>query len=285
MARFGIIANLTKDKGLEFTSSIIKWLEDKDCKVCLSEISASKLSRSDIGYSHDEMYSICDYLIVLGGDGTLLGVARGAFLSGIPLLGINMGNLGFITEVEKEDAFFALQRIIDGEYSIQERILLQANVIRDGEIGDNLYCLNDVNIAKGTLSRMITLNTYSDGEFVDDYHADGLIISTPTGSTAYSLSAGGPIISPEVGVMLMTPICPHTLYSRSIVIADSKEITVEIERDADEIFLTCDGQQGQKLSKLDKVIVKKAPANVKFIKLGNRGFYDVLRNKFRQRNF
>ncbi|MEG0371606.1 MAG: NAD(+)/NADH kinase, partial [Clostridium sp.] len=238
MSRFGILANLTKDTGLELTKALVKWLEERDCNVSLSEIAASKLGRSDIGYSQDDMYEICDYIIVLGGDGTLLGVARNAASAGTPIIGINMGHLGFITEVEKEDAFVALEKILNKEYTIQERILLQANVIRNGEIGENLYCLNDVNIAKGTLSRMITLNTYADNEFVDDYHADGLIISTPTGSTAYSLSAGGPIISPEVGVILITPICPHTLYSRSIVLSDSREVTIEIAKDAEEIFLT-----------------------------------------------
>lgn len=284
MAKFGIVVNLTKDNGLRLTSSIIKWIEEKGSTVLLSEIAASKINRPEIGCSREKMYCDADYLLVLGGDGTLLGVARNAAPKNIPILGINMGHLGFITEVEKEDTFLALQKILNDDFTIQERILLEASVVRNGEKGEKLYCLNEIGIAKGTLSRMITLNTFADNVLLDSYLADGLLISTPTGSTAYSLSAGGPIVSPEIGVMLITPICPHTFYSRSVVISDSQVVTVEIAESPEEVFLTCDGQQGKRLTKMDKVIIKKAPFNVKLIKLSNRSFFDVLRNKLKQRS-
>ncbi|KMT21356.1 NAD(+)/NADH kinase [Clostridium cylindrosporum] len=283
MAKFGIIVNLTKDIGLELTSSIINWLEEKGNTVLLTEIGASKINRPEIGYTQSEIYNNADFLIVLGGDGTLLGVARSVASSNIPILGINMGHLGFITEVEREDTFLALNKILNNDFTIQERILLEASVIKNGEKGESLYSFNDIGITKGTLSRLITLNIYADDEFVDTYNGDGILTSTPTGSTAYSLSAGGPIISPELGVMLITPICPHTLYSRSIVLSDSQTITVEIESSHEGAFLTCDGQRGLRLNNFDKVVINKAPFNVKLIKLSNRSFFDVLRNKLKQR--
>ena len=281
MAKFGIISNLTKDLGLKLTSSIVNWIESKGNNVFLSDVVASKLNRPEIGFSRSYIYENADFLVVLGGDGTLLGVARDAAKSNIPIIGINMGHLGFITEVEKEDTFLALQKILNGEYSIQERSILEATIVKNGEVGESLYCLHEAVITKGTLSRMITLDTFADNHLVNSYLADGLLISTPTGSTAYSLSAGGPIVSPDVDVILITPICPHTLYSRSIVISNSKTITVEISESPEEVFLTCDGQKGIRLNKMDKVVVKKAPFSIKLIKVSDRSFFDILRKKLR----
>lgn len=284
MAKFGIISNLTRDKGLKLTSEVIEWLENRNCSVLLSEIVASKLNKIDLGYSQDEIYTNSDYLIVLGGDGTLLGAARKAAEKEIPIIGVNIGHLGFITEVEKEDTFFALEKIINNDFAIQERILLEVAIVRNGEKGESIYCLNDVGICKGALSKMIALNAYSNNDFIDRYHADGLVIATPTGSTAYSLSAGGPIVSPEIGVIIVTPICPHTLYSRSIILSDEKKVVVEVLDDPEEVLLSCDGQKGIKLNNMDKVFINKAPHNVKLIKLSNRSFFDVLRNKLRERS-
>ncbi len=281
MAKFGIISNLTKDYGLKLTSSIVNWIESKGNNVFLSDIVASKLNRPEIGFSRSHLYENVDFLIVLGGDGTLLGVARDAAKSNVPIIGINMGHLGFITEVEKEDTFLALEKIINGDYSLQERSILEATVIKNGEVGESLYCLNEAVITKGTLSRMITLDTFADNDLINSYLADGLLISTPTGSTAYSLSAGGPIVSPDVDVILITPICPHTFCSRSIVVSNSKTITVEISESPEEVFLTCDGQKGIRLNKMDKVVVKKAPFSIKFIKVSERSFFDILRNKLK----
>jgi NAD+ kinase len=285
MAKVGIVVNLTKDVGLKLTSSIIKWLEKNKCEVLLSEITASQLNRPELGFAPVDMYKHSDFLIVLGGDGTLLGVARQTLWLQTPILGVNMGHLGFITEVEKEDVFEALERIINGNFEVEERMMLEAIVIKDDVQMETFYCLNDIGITKGTLSRIVTLKAYIDSNFVDTYSGDGLLISTPTGSTAYSLSAGGPIVSPDVSVLIMTPICPHSLSSRSLVVSDKEVITVDIADNYQEVYLTCDGQQGYKLKSGDKVIIKKAPFTARLVKVCNRSFYDVLRTKLKERVF
>lgn len=279
MKVFGIISNLTKDSNLEVTLSIIDWLEKRSFKVLVPEITGLKLNRKDLGVCKSDLYNNADILIVLGGDGTLLGVAREVAPYNIPIFGINMGTLGFITEIEKEDTFSSLEKIINGKYTLEERNMLEAKVIENGLESESFYALNEAKISGGSLSKMIKMNTFVDDLLLDRCVADGLLISTPTGSTAYSLSAGGPIISPEVSVILITPLCPHTLYSRPIVISDSKTITVEISESKDEAFLICDGQQSKKISSTDKVIINKASYKVKFIKLLNRSFFDVLRSK------
>lgn len=283
MAKVGIVVNLTKDAGLKFTSAIIDWLQKNKCDVLLSEITASQLNRSELGFAPVDMYKQADFLIVLGGDGTLLGVARQTLWLKTPILGVNMGRLGFITEVEKDDVFEAIEKVINGEFTLEERMMLEATVIKDDVQVENFYALNDIGVTRGTLSRMITLKTYIDNSYVDTYHADGLLISTPTGSTAYSLSAGGPIVSPGVSVLLITPICPHSLNSRSIVVSDNDTIAIDVVDNSQEVYLTCDGQQGHKLKNGDKVIIKKAPFTARLVKVANRSFYEVLRTKLKER--
>lgn len=283
MKKAGIIVNLTKDIGLNFTAKIVEWLEEKKCQVFLPEIAAEQLQRQDLALSPLEIYKQADFVMVLGGDGTLLGVARQILWLGTPILGVNLGHLGFITEVETEDLFASLERILEGQYKIEERMLIEASVIKDGVEVENFYCLNDVGITRGTLSRIITLETYINGSYVDTYSGDGMLVSTPTGSTAYSLSAGGPIISPWVDVILITPICPHSLSSRSIVVSREEIIEINIVNNYQEVYLTADGQQGYKLKDGDKVVIKKAPFSAKLIKVSNRSFYDVLRTKLKER--
>jgi NAD+ kinase len=212
-----------------------------------------------------------------------LGVARQILWLQTPILGINMGHLGFITEIETEDVFCSLERILKGQYKIEERMLLEAIVIKDDVQVETFYCLNDIGITRGTLSRIITLKTFIDNNYVDTYNADGLLISTPTGSTAYSLSAGGPIVSPKVNVILMTPICPHSLSSRSIVVSQNETIQVEVVDNYQDVYLTADGQQGYKLKDGDKVIIKRAPFSARLLKVSGRSFYDVLRTKLKER--
>ncbi|MDF2672711.1 MAG: kinase [Clostridiales bacterium] len=284
MAKVGIIVNLTKDRDLKVTSSITKWLEENACQVILSEITADQLERPELGYSLTEMYKQCDFVIVLGGDGTLLGAARQILWLQTPILGINMGHLGFITEVETNDIYTSLEKILKGQYKIEERMMLEAVIIKQEKKVETFYCLNDVGITRGTISRMVKLKTFIDDSYIDTYFGDGLLISTPTGSTAYSLSSGGPIISPGVKVILLTPICPHSLNSRSLVVSDEDRIKVEIIDNYQEVFLTIDGQQGYKLRNGDRVIIKKAPFSAKLIKVSNRNFYDVLRTKLRDRD-
>ncbi|WP_201769233.1 NAD(+)/NADH kinase [Fervidicella metallireducens] len=253
----GIIVNMTKDIKLEITSKIINWLEQRNCEVLLTEIVSQQLNKPDSGYAPLDIYKKADFVIVLGGDGTLLGAARQCLWLETPILGVNMGNLGFITEAEVKDVYTCLDNILRGDYSIESRMMLEASVIKDDKQIETFYCLNDIGLTKGTLSRIINLKTYIDDNYFDRYFADGLLISTPTGSTAYSLSAGGPIVSPNVNVILITPICPHSLNSRTLIVSESDVITVEVDDGYQEVYLTVDGQQGFKLMSGDKVVIKK----------------------------
>ncbi|MCX7884403.1 MAG: NAD(+)/NADH kinase [Caloramator sp.] len=281
MAKVAIITNLCKDKDLNMTISIFEWLKKRKDEVLLIDEVAAILNKKELGYNNKEIYSKCDYAIVLGGDGTLLKAAREAIGYNTPLLGINMGHLGFITEAESKDVFTALEKISNNEFTIEDRLMLEAQVIKEGAKEDIFYCLNDFGITKGILSRIITLKIYVNDEYMDTYNADGIVISTPTGSTAYSLSAGGPIVNPKIGAILITPICPHSLGSRSIVISKDEIIKIDVIDDSQGVYLTTDGQKSYKLKKDDSVIIKKAPFNARLIKVFNRSFYDVLRNKLK----
>lgn len=283
MTAVGIVANLTKDINLNLTKQIVKWLEKNECRVLLPEIIASQIDRIELGYQTADIYKGSDFIVVLGGDGTLLGVSRQVSWLETPFLGVNMGHLGFMTDVETKEVFDALEKIISGNYHVEERMMLEAIVMKDDIQTETFYCLNEIGISKGTLSRILTLKTYIDDNYVDTYNADGLLISTPTGSTAYSLSAGGPIISPRVSVMLITPICPHSLNARALVVSPDEIVRVEIVDNYQEVFLTADGQQGYKLKSGDQVIIRKAPFSAKLIKVSNRSFYDVLRKKLKER--
>lgn len=279
MKKIGIVPNLSKDSNLEFTSKIIDWIESRGGTVYLNEIASSKLDRLDIASRASTMYKEVDFVIVLGGDGTLLSVARQVSWNQTPILGVNLGHLGFLAEVEVNGLFNALEKVMKGNYTIEKRMMLEASVIKDNIQAETFYALNDIGITKGSFSRIVKLKTYVNNCLVDIYPADGLIISSPTGSTAYSLSAGGPIVNPDMSLLIITPICPHTLYSRSIVISDHEKVKVEVQDNYHDVMLTIDGQQGYKLKGGDIITVTKADFYANLIKITDRCFYDLLRKK------
>lgn len=281
MRNIGIIVNLTKDKYLDITRSIIGWIECRGGNIMLSEGVASTMQKPQYGYPEKKIYEQSDFIIVLGGDGTILGVARDVAQYETPLLGINLGHLGFLAEVEVKEIYNSLEMAYCGNIKIDKRLMLQASV--DGDSKKNYYCLNDAVIARGTLSRLITMNIYINDDYVTTISGDGLIIATPTGSTAYSLSAGGPIVSPNISAMLLTPICPHTLNSRSIVISDNETIKIELIRKHGEAYFTIDGQEGYRIEEGENIIIKKAPFATNLIKLPSRSFFDVLKTKLTER--
>jgi NAD+ kinase len=192
-----------------------------------------------------------------------------------------LGKLGFLTEIEIPDLFDGLEKLISGQYKIDERMMLSTQLVREGRVIEHFNSLNDTVITKGVLARMITVSVYVDERYVDTYSADGIILSTPTGSTAYSLSAGGPIVYPKVEVILLTPICPHTLYARSLVLPESGIIRLVINGDHNETMLTIDGQYGYNLMPGDEIIVKKSEYVTKLIRLSGRNFFDVLQQKLK----
>ena len=230
-------------------------------------------------YHDRNFYTGLDGIIVLGGDGTLLSVARRVDDLEIPILGINLGQLGFLSEVERQDMYPCFDKLVKGEYRIEERMMLEAQVIREGQVLHISRALNDVVVNKGPLARIITLDAYIDGQYFSTFRGDGLIIATPTGSTAYSLSAGGPIVSPEVEMILLTPICAHTLYSRPLIISPSQQITIVLKPRFDEVAVTVDGQQGFRLKAGDEVVVSRSACRTRLVKVRGRHFFEVIRDK------
>lgn len=271
----GIYINSSKKDSEVISEEIVKWLQKYHVNIrikkCRDFVEGTNTLKS-IG----ELSKFSDVIIVLGGDGTLLSVARSSAQYGTPILGINLGNLGFLSEVETDRIFPTLKRLMEGDYNLDQRTMLLSTV----KGSDARYiALNDVVVTKGPLARIIYLDAYINGMYVDTYPADGLIIATPTGSTAYSLSAGGPIVNPYLDVILLTPICPHTLHSRSLVLSSSDEVRIVVKSDHHDVMLTVDGQQGYKLKTNDEVVIKKAPFVTKLIKFNHKNFFDILRTK------
>ncbi|MDF2889659.1 MAG: nadK [Clostridia bacterium] len=280
----GIISNLDKDKDQLITRQVINWLEARNVQVYFDERISAELAVVKDNYCNEHIFKHSDIIIVLGGDGTLLNVARQASCNGVPLFGINMGHLGFLTETEVDDMYASLEKLITGDYSIEKRMMLEAFIRNDDEPTKDFIALNDIVVAKGNFSRLITYSIFINDNFVDVYSGDGIIVSSPTGSTAYSLSAGGPIVAPDVEVLLITPVCPHTLHSRSILVSNKDLVKIELGCNSKtDIILTVDGQTGIKINPGDVVTVKQSIYYAHLIKLNNRSFFDVLRAKMSER--
>lgn len=256
--KIGIIINLEKEISNEYIISIINWLKDNNCEVMIPFEICLRLASASKSYETKYIYENADLIIVFGGDGTILSNAREASVFGTPILGVNMGHLGFMTDVEVNDTFNALEKLINENYTIENRMMLKIDIIstKDKTIKNTFYCLNEVGISRGTLSKMLTLKIYINNEHFDSYHADGLLISTPTGSTAYSLSAGGPIINPKINAILITPLCPHSLSARSLVVSENEVIETHIINSYHDAYVTIDGQIGYSIEPDDAIVVK-----------------------------
>jgi NAD+ kinase len=259
---------------------LFNWLKSRDCEPLIEAHLARHLGCP--GVSADEIPSRADLVIVLGGDGTLISTARTIGERDIPILGVNLGSLGFLTEIALDELYPALEQCLAGDFRVSERVMLHAVVERDGcEIASNLV-LNDVVINKGALARIVDLKTKVDSFDLTTFKADGLIISTPTGSTGYSLSAGGPIINPSMNCVVITPICPHTLTNRPIVISDNSVVSVTVNSlDDEDIYLTLDGQVGLELRSGDTISVRRADHTAKLVMSKNRDYFAVLRAKLK----
>lgn len=279
MKNIGIICKVGRPEPAEILKEFLPWLKGKGYDVFLDAETAALLNSE--GYSRSQIPSLADVIIVLGGDGTMLSVARLVGNKGIPILGINLGGLGFITEVNRDEIYDAVERTLSGNCSIQERIMLTAVIHRHGERIADFIVLNDVVINKGALARIIDLETYINHFYVTRFKADGLIVATPTGSTAYSLSAGGPILYPTLNSIVLTPICPHTLTNRPIVIPDNFIVEVALKSESEDVFLTLDGQVGFSLRKNDIVEVMKSEFTTKLLMPCESDYFQVLREKLK----
>lgn len=278
--KVGIIAKPRKPAD-EVVRGLIRWLEERGQDAVLDEDTAI-LAGAGSPYKKSEVPGISDLVVVLGGDGTLLSVARLVGDRDVPLLAVNLGSLGFLSEVTLDELFPVMEVVLKREYTIEERTMLQAYVHRQGEKIARYKVLNDVVIHKGTLARIIELETHIEDFYLTTYRADGLIISTPTGSTAYSLAAGGPIIHPSLSAVILNPICPFALAQRPIVIPDTLgTIRVTLLTENEDVFLTLDGQVGFSLRYRDSVEVRKAKNTIRLIKSPYKNYFEVLRAKLK----
>ncbi len=278
MKSIGLVAKRNRPEALALARRLSVWLRRRRRTVLLDDETAAAL-RVDGGVDKREMMKRVDLVVVLGGDGTLLSVARHAGARPVPVLGINLGGLGFLTDVRPEEAFRAIERVFAGQCRLEPRGMLVASVVRDGRAVRRFQALNDVVINKGALARILDLATSVDDVPLCTYKADGLILATPTGSTAYSLSAGGAIVEPSVGVVLLSPICPHTLTQRPIVLPERARIRVAVRSPDEDVVLTVDGQEGMKLASDDVVEVRRAKNHVLLVRSPAHSFFDLLRSK------
>ena len=233
------------------------------------------------GVPRPDVPSQCDLIVVLGGDGTLLSVARAMGSNPVPILAVNFGSLGFLTEITLEETFNTLEAILAGKATTQKRLMIDVAVHRDGTRFASYRALNDVVLTKGALARIIDIDVKINNQFVATYKADGLIVATPTGSTAYTLSAGGPIVFPTMAAMLITPIASHTLTFRTVVVPDSVTIELSLKATQESVFLTVDGQVGLALKGDDLLQVRKSAGSIELVESANKNFFDILRQKLK----
>jgi NAD+ kinase len=279
--RVGVVAKAASREAVHTAHELAEWLRRRGLEVALDDaILRAGGATDDRPFRPEESY---DLVVVLGGDGTLLSVARN-LADGVPILGVNLGNLGFLTEINRGELYPAMVQVLTGKFRTEKRSLFDVELKREGGSASQpvrFRVLNDAVITKSALARIIQLTLQIDGHLVARFRADGLILSTPTGSTAYNLSAGGPILGPSLGVAVLTPICPHALSLRPMVVPDSSRIEVTLETPREEVYLTLDGQEGTSVGYRDTVTLTRSSASVRLIKVSERTFFDNLRGKLR----
>ncbi len=278
--RIGIISKPRRPDLEHIVPQLLRWLEQRGHTCQYDTFTAGALQTAG-GLEREELAAAVDLLVVLGGDGTLLAAARAVGGRGIPLLAVNLGGLGFLMTTGIHELYPVLESALEGQFEIQRRTLLRGQVVRDGEIMASYDALNDVVVNKAAMARVIDMDAFVDDEFVCSYRADGLILSTPTGSTAYSLSAGGPVIFPPVAAMCLTPICPHTLTNRPVILPETAQVEVVVKGAHDESYMTVDGQVGVDLHSHDRIRCSLSPHRVHLIQPQRQRFFEVLRNKMK----
>ncbi len=276
----GLISKPHIEKASEIVRGLIDWLAARGVKLRLDEVTAAYAARTD-GLPRSEVPEGCDFIVVLGGDGTLLSAARAAGGRDVPLFAVNLGGLGFLTTIPVGEMYPGLERALAGELRAAKRRMLHCDLVRGDQTVSAYEALNDVVLHKASIARMIDLETHVDAHFVCRYKGDGLVVGTPTGSTAYSLSAGGPIVFPSVACLSLTPICPHMLTNRPVIVPDSSVIRIRNRGGDGETYLTVDGQVGEPLHHDDVVICKSSSNSIRLIRPPKLMFFDVLREKLR----
>lgn len=282
--KIAIVTNYSKKEAVQFSQKVIQKLLSLGVTPVILSDDCMECNNPKAIYT-DKLSVIAkesDIIITIGGDGTIIHAAKHAAEENKPLLGINFGRVGFVATMEPEE-INKLDNLLTGNYISEKRMLLKVIIHKDGKIKETL-AINDAVVSRGSLSRMVDLFVYVNDKKICDYRADGVLLSTPTGSTAYSLSAGGPVIQPNLNCILLTPVCPHSLFSRSVIFGDSDKISVEVSgEDNEEVYLTVDGQHSVKLSSGDKIEVSKYEKPCTLISMDEKNFYTVLNNKLNER--
>ncbi|MFO7578452.1 MAG: NAD(+)/NADH kinase [Pelovirga sp.] len=278
MKKVGIFAKKNHPEVEQIASQVAQRFRSEGIEVLLEDGLAEQIGQVN-GFTGEDIPAQVDLIVVLGGDGTLISVARLIGDLEVPIVGVNLGRLGFLTEITRDELPDMLDRLIAGDYQVSDRMMLDAFIHRDGAVVGKYTVLNDVVINKGALARIIDMETYVDGRHLSTYKADGLIVSTPTGSTGYSLAAGGPIIYPEINSLLITPICPHMLTNRPIIIWSRSIIEIEVKFQDDVVFFTADGQVGHKLLPGDRVEVRRSASRTRLVSSPTKEYFQILRTK------
>lgn len=284
MRSIGIIANITKSGVAEVTSEVAKWLKERGITPLVTNEYADTFGSNNCTVlSILELIKQADCLIVFGGDGTVLGVSHVPGVSNLPILPVNMGGLGFLTEVALDELYPELTKVLEGDFQLDERMMLKARVYKHNsdDIEFEGVALNEAVINKGAFSRIIWLESYINDEYMATFNGDGLIVSTPSGGTAYSLSAGGPIVCPSLNVFILTYICPHTLTFRPQIVPGDSKISIIVKSLHSNILLALDGQEAVNLEPNSRVVIEKAPETIKLIRSRKRSYYEILRTKLK----
>jgi NAD+ kinase len=260
---------------------LLAWLRERNIEPLLDSEAQACLDPRFAGIPRESLGDKIDLLIVLGGDGTLLSAARALQRHSVPILAVNLGALGFLTSVTLGELYPVLEQTLAGNVSTSERMMLESVVWHDGTAAERHKALNDAVVTKSALARMLDFDVYVDKNHVGRYRADGLIVATPTGSTAYSLAAGGPIVHPDLDAFVITPICPHMLTNRPLVIPGSSRVEVDFSASEEPVYITLDGQIGLQLGPTDRVGITQSPTKVKLVRPPNKTYYEILRNKLR----
>lgn len=277
----GIISKPIPERICEVVPPLVEWLRAHKIDALLDDETQSCMNSSLPAFSRDELGGKIDLAIVLGGDGTLLSAARSLARHNMPILPVNLGALGFLTSVTLDELYPLLEKMVDGDYRTSARMMLDAEVFSSGRSTERKCALNDAVANKGALARMLDFDVFVNQNHVGRYRADGIIVATPTGSTAYSLAAGGPIVDPELDAFLITPICPHMLTNRPIVIPSDARIDLDFAAAEEPVYVTLDGQTGFQLKPKDRVTITKSEHRVTLVRPPNKTYFEILRSKLR----
>ena len=282
--KIAVKPNLTRENAYFVTLNVYKELKNLDADIVFSNEFENELRQLDAVFLDDEeLYRVCDIMIAIGGDGTIIHAAHKCAEHGKKILGINAGRLAFMAGLEEQELHL-LKNIINGEYETDIRMMLRCDLYENDVLVNTNYCLNDAVIAHGISIKMCDISVKCDGRLVNDYYADGIIVSTPTGSTAYSLSAGGPVIEPTIESISITPICTHSLFSRSLIFKPVSTIEIMVKNtDVGDPTLSCDGCEAIRLTENSRIVIKKAEFSARFIRIKSDTFIDVLSQKLAQR--